>query len=114
MIKDNHADAIGGVRSAIEEARRKRPDLTIAAEARTVAEARAAAEAGADIVMLDNMTAGQIRQSVKAVAGRAQTEATGSVSVHNIAALARTGVGRISVGALTHSAPALDFSMLLL
>jgi len=114
MIKDNHADAIGGVRSAIERARSKRPDLPIAAEARTVAQARAAAEVGADIVMLDNMTPAQIRRSVEAVAGRAQTEATGGANVRNIAALARTGVDRISVGALTHSAPALDFSMLLL
>ncbi|MCX7016159.1 MAG: carboxylating nicotinate-nucleotide diphosphorylase [Candidatus Sumerlaeota bacterium] len=111
MIKENHADAIGGVGRAVERARRARPDLRIAAEARTEAEAREAAEAGADLIMLDNMSASEIRRALRAIAGRAPTEATGGVTLRTARSLARTGVDRLSVGAITHSAPALDVSL---
>jgi nicotinate-nucleotide pyrophosphorylase (carboxylating) len=92
-------------------ARVRRPDLRLAAEARSLAEAREAAEAGADVVMLDNMTVAQVRRAVQAIGGRAQIEVTGGVTLRRAGALARAGVHRLSVGALTHSAEALDFSL---
>lgn len=111
LLKNNHADAVGGVGRAVELARRKTNGLKIAAEARTTAEAKEAAEAGADIILLDNMNPLQMRHAIKAVAKRALIEVTGGVTLRNAAALARIGVDRLSAGALTHSAPAMDFSL---
>lgn len=111
MIKNNHADAVGGVGIAIAKARAHQSDLPLAAEARTLQEAAQAVEAGADVVMLDNMTVARIRKAVAMIGHRAQVEVTGGVTLRNIASLAHTGVDRISVGAVTHSAPALDISL---
>ncbi len=111
MIKNNHADAVGGVARAIHLARAHKPHLHLAAEARTLEEAREAAEAGADVIMLDNMRLPQIRRAVQMINHRALVEVTGGVSLRNIASLASAGVDRISVGAITHSAPSLDISL---
>ncbi len=119
MIKDNHADAAGGVGAAVRRAAeyrqalaaRGKPLLRIAAEARTADEALEAAEAGADIVMLDNMTPEQARQAIEALPAGAEAEITGGVTLANIARYAEAGAARISIGAVTHSAPALDVSL---
>ncbi len=111
MIKNNHADAVGGVGCAIRKARAHTPDLPLAAEARDFAEVEEAVEAGADVIMLDNMTLEQIREAVRMINHRALVEVTGGVTLRNIASLAHTGVDRISVGAITHSAPSMDIAM---
>lgn len=111
MIKNNHADAIGGVGLAVTKARAHLPHLPLAAEARTLDEARQALEAGADIIMLDNMTLDQVREAVGMIQDRALVEVTGGVTLENVGEMAVTGVDRISVGAITHSAPAMDISL---
>jgi nicotinate-nucleotide pyrophosphorylase (carboxylating) len=111
LIKDNHVDAAGGVAEAVRRARAQRPDMRIEVEARDEAEFRAALEQRADIVLLDNMTHEQIRSCVEAAAGRAELEVSGGVTLDNVAAYAALGVDRISVGALTHSAPCADLHM---
>jgi nicotinate-nucleotide pyrophosphorylase (carboxylating) len=112
LIKDNHVRAAGGVAAAVRRARARGPrGLRIEVECTTLEEVDAALQAGADIVLLDNMTPPLLAEAVARVAGRARTEASGGVTLDNVAAVAATGVDAISVGALTHSAPALDISL---
>ncbi|MBM3858770.1 MAG: carboxylating nicotinate-nucleotide diphosphorylase [Verrucomicrobia bacterium] len=119
MIKDNHrqllarlgASALG---SAVAAARAAKPGLPVIIEADSLEDVEAALRAGADQILLDNMTPAELRDAVKLVAGRAKTEASGGVRLSNVAEIAATGVDYISVGALTHSARAVDFSLDLL
>lgn len=108
MVKDNHVIAAGGVAAAFRAVRREFPDVSVEVEAESVAEAVEAVEAGADLVLLDNMPVDQVREAVCRVAGRARLEASGGLHLDNARAMAETGVDYLAVGALTHSAPALD------
>jgi nicotinate-nucleotide pyrophosphorylase (carboxylating) len=115
LIKDNHLAGVGGadrVTRAVHAARAFAPHtLKIEVEVTTLAEAEEAAAAGADIILLDNMDTAMMRQAVALIAGRALTEASGTVRLETVRAIAATGVDFISSGALTHSAPALDISL---
>ena len=114
LIKDNHLAALSGedrIAEAVHRARRASPDLKIEVEAETLEQAEQAVEAGADIVLLDNMTIEELRAAVKLINGRTQTEASGGITLENIREGAETGVNYISAGALTHSARAVDISM---
>jgi nicotinate-nucleotide pyrophosphorylase (carboxylating) len=113
LIKENHAAIAGGVGAAVRAAREHRPDLPLEVECRDEAEVREALEAGAPRLLLDNMPPDQLRAMVELVAGRAELEASGGITLANLRAVAETGVDFISLGALTHSAPALDLSLLL-
>jgi len=113
LIKENHIAAAGGIAAAVERARIRVPHLMkIEVETRDLDEVRQALEAGADAILLDNMSLDQLRAAVDLVAGRALTEASGGVSLETVADIAATGVDLISVGALTHSYRAVDISML--
>ena len=112
LIKDNHIAAAGGIGPAVEAARRHAPyTATIEVEAANLAQVDEALAAGADIIMLDNMDCETLRASVERIAGKALVEASGGVTLDTVADVAATGVDFISVGALTHSAPALDIAM---
>jgi nicotinate-nucleotide pyrophosphorylase (carboxylating) len=116
LIKDNHLAALHGekpnaIAAAISCARKKYPKLKIEVEADTLAQVRQALDAGAEMILLDNMTLKQLRQAVKMVNGRAKTEASGGVNLQTVRAIAQTGVDFISVGALTHSARAVDIAL---
>ncbi len=114
MIKENHIRAAGGIGAAIAAARSHASHtLAIECEVTTLHELREALEAGADIVMLDNMDDTQSAAALELVAGRALVEASGNISLARVDALASLGVDVISIGALTHSAPAADLSLLL-
>ena len=111
LIKDNHLVALDGeIAAAVARAREASPELKIEVEADTVEQARAAADAGADIVLLDNMNCDELREAIKQIDGRAKTEASGDVTLETVRGIAETGVDFISVGALTHSAPAVDIA----
>ena len=116
LIKDNHLAAARdremSIGQVIEEARRDAPNgMPIEIEVTNAEEAREALEGGADVILLDNMSPAEMRAVVELVDGRALTEASGGVTRENVRAIAETGVDRISVGALTHSSPALDISL---
>ena len=116
LIKDNHLAALEGAKpnaiaAAVESARRLYPELKVEVEADTLHQARQAAEAGADFILLDNMKPGQLREAVEIIGGRAKTEASGGVNLTTVRAVAETGVDFISVGALTHSARAVDIGL---
>ncbi|MCH5208795.1 MAG: carboxylating nicotinate-nucleotide diphosphorylase [Oscillospiraceae bacterium] len=112
MLKDNHIDAYGGIRPAVEALRKKAGHmLQIEVETRNLDEVKEALECGVNVIMLDNMTAEQMSEAVKLIDGRAKTEASGNVTLENIRAVAETGVDIISLGALTHSVTAFDISM---
>jgi nicotinate-nucleotide pyrophosphorylase (carboxylating) len=116
LIKDNHLAALAGespnpIQLAIQRARAQCPALAVEVEAQTLAQVRQALAAGADVILLDNMSVGQLRQAVATVAGRAKTEASGNVNLSTVRAIAETGVDFISVGALTHSARAMDIAL---
>ena len=112
LLKDNHIAAAGGVKRAVELAREYAPFVRrIEIEAETVDMVREACEAGADIIMLDNMSDDDIRKSVEIIGGRAETECSGNVTKESIRRLISLGVDYISSGALTHSAGILDLSM---
>jgi nicotinate-nucleotide pyrophosphorylase (carboxylating) len=115
LIKENHIAAAGGIAAAIERARATAPQLarTLEVEVRDTQEIDEALDAGAPRLLLDNMDPGQLRAAVARVAGRAELEASGVVTLQTLRAVAETGVDWVSMGALTHSAPALDLSMLL-
>jgi nicotinate-nucleotide pyrophosphorylase (carboxylating) len=113
LIKENHATLAGGVGVAVRRARAHAPGVPIEVECRTLAEVDEALGAGAPRILLDNMTVEQLRDAVLHVAGRAELEASGGVTLQTLRAIASTGVDFVSVGALTHSAPALDLSLLL-
>ena len=110
LIKDNHIQVAGSLAAVVERARSAGRGLPIEVEAGSLDEADAALAAGADIILLDNLPASEVCAAVERVAGRARTEASGGVTIERAAELAATGVTYISVGALTHSAPAVDCS----
>lgn len=114
LIKENHIAAAGGIAEAIERARAAAPELagTLEVEVGSVEEIDQALAAGAPRLLLDNMTVERLRAAVAQVAGRAKLEASGNVTLENLRERALTGVDYISMGALTHSAPALDLSMI--
>jgi nicotinate-nucleotide pyrophosphorylase (carboxylating) len=112
LIKDNHLVAAGGVAAAVGAARQGAPHgLKVQVECATLAQVDAALAAGADAILLDNMTPDALADAVRRIAGRALVEASGGVTLATIRAIADTGVDLISVGALTHSAPAVDLSL---
>ena len=112
MLKDNHIDAAGGVAKAIQMARAHASfTCTVEIECENLDMVREAADAGADIIMLDNMDHDAMAQAIELIDGRAKVEASGNVDAQNIRALADLGVDFISSGALTHSAPILDLSL---
>jgi nicotinate-nucleotide pyrophosphorylase (carboxylating) len=114
LIKENHAALAGGVGEAVRRAREAKPGLTVEVECRNLEEVREGAEAGADRLLLDNMPPEQLQEAVGLVregGERPELEASGGVTLETVAEIATTGVGYVSVGALTHSAPALDLSM---
>jgi len=113
LIKDNHIEAVGSIRAAVERARTANPDLSIEVEVRNLDQLREALTLDVDRIMLDNMDLDEIRYAVRLSAGRLPLEASGGVTLERVAAIAETGVDYISIGALTHSAPALDLSMLI-
>ena len=112
LIKDNHIAAAGGVAAAVSAAKKYAPHtLKIEVEVTTINQLDEAITAGADAVLLDNMAFDMLKQAVEAASGRVTTEASGGVNEATVSAIADTGVDLISVGALTHSAPALDISL---
>ncbi len=112
MLKDNHIDAGGGITNAVKILRLKLGHMVkIEVETRNFDEVKEAVEAGADIIMLDNMNNEQMRECVEFINGRAKTEASGNITLDNIADVAKTGVDIISLGALTPSVKAFDISM---
>ena len=114
LIKENHAALAGGVGAAVERARAARPDLPLAVEVRNTQELDEALEAGAPRLLLDNMTPAQVAAAVARTAGRAVLEASGGVAPETVVVYSTIkGLDFVSMGALTHSAPNLDLSMLL-
>lgn len=112
LLKDNHIDAAGGVTQAVQAARAYAPFVRkIEVETENLDMVREAVEAGADIIMLDNMTPKQMAEAIQIINGRAETECSGNVTKENINTITQLGVDYISSGALTHSAPILDISM---
>jgi nicotinate-nucleotide pyrophosphorylase (carboxylating) len=111
LIKNNHLQLVGGIRAAVENAKRQRPaGYHIEVEVASLAELEEALDCGADGVLLDNMTPAEVRQCVERAAGRIRLEVSGGIDATNIRAYAETGVDYISVGAVTHSAPAVDIN----
>jgi nicotinate-nucleotide pyrophosphorylase (carboxylating) len=114
LIKENHVAAAGGIGAAVNKARAFAPHtIRIEVEARDMREVDQALDAGADVILLDNMSPEQIRAAVEHIGARALTEASGGITEENVAEIAATGIDIISVGALTHSVTALDLSLLL-
>jgi nicotinate-nucleotide pyrophosphorylase (carboxylating) len=116
LIKENHAALAGGVGEAVRQAREAKPGIPVEVECRDLDEVREGAEAGADRLLLDNMTPAQLQEAVSAArrnGGAPQLEASGGVTLDSVAEIAASGVDYVSVGALTHSAPALDLSMII-
>src|SRR5699024_7231902 len=112
LLKDNHIGAAGGVKEAIAMAKEYAPFVRkIEVEVETMEMVKEAVEAGADIIMLDNMTPEMMKEAVSSINGRAETECSGNVTKENVARLVDIGVDYISSGALTHSAPILDISL---
>ncbi len=111
LVKDNHVIAAGGVAAAYDAVRELFPDVEIQVECDTVEQVREAISAGATFLLCDNMDVHTLREAVAAVAGRAELEATGGLTLDRARAVAETGVDYLSVGALTHSAPVLDIGM---
>ncbi|RKN31015.1 carboxylating nicotinate-nucleotide diphosphorylase [Micromonospora musae] len=111
MIKDNHKFAAGGIPAAYRRVRAAFPEVPVQVEVDTVAEAVEAVEAGADFLLLDNMTPAQLREVVAQVGDRAELEATGGLTLPVAAEYGSTGVDYLSVGALTHSSPILDIAL---
>ena len=112
LLKDNHIGAAGSVAKAVAMAKEYAPFVRkIEIEVETMEQVKEAVEAGADIIMLDNMTPEMMKEAVELIAGRAQTECSGNITKENIAKILETGVDFVSSGALTHSAPILDISV---
>ena len=112
LLKDNHIGAAGSITNAVRMAKEYVPFVRkIEVEVETLDQVKEAVEAGADIIMLDNMTPEMMKEAVELIAGRAQTECSGNITKENIAKILETGVDFVSSGALTHSAPILDISM---
>jgi nicotinate-nucleotide pyrophosphorylase (carboxylating) len=114
LVKENHAALAGGVAEAARRALAGAPaGVTVEVECATIADVSAALEAGAPRLLLDNMSLEELRRAVELAGGRAELEASGGITLDSVRAVAETGVDYISIGALTHSAPALDVSLLL-
>lgn len=116
LIKENHVALAGGVGEAVRRARQAHPELAVEVECRDLDDVSAGVEAGASRLLLDNMGTAELRESVALVRGAddpSELEASGGITLENVAEVASTGVDYVSVGALTHSAPALDLSMAL-
>ena len=112
LLKDNHIDAAGGVKEAVDAARAYAPFVRkIEVETENLDMVRAAADAGADIIMLDNMTPKEMEEAIRIIDGRAKTECSGNITKENIKTITALGVDYVSSGALTHSAPILDLSL---
>jgi len=112
LIKDNHLRRVGSVSEAVRKARAAvKPGIRIEVEAASLLQVRESLAAGADMIMLDNMPLEQMRQAVAIAAGRIPLEASGNMTLDRVRAVAETGVDYISVGALTHSAKAIDISL---
>lgn len=112
LLKDNHIDAAGGVKEAIGAAKKYAPFVRkIEVETETLDMVREAVEAGADIIMLDNMTTEQMKEAVRIIGGRAKTECSGNITRENIRKITELGIDYVSSGALTHSAPIMDISL---
>jgi len=112
IIKDNHIVLSGGVRKAVEKARKRIPHtVKIEVEVKNLVEVKEALQAGADIIMLDNMDLETMKKAVKLISKRALIEASGNINLQNVREVAKTGVDLISIGALTHSARAMDISL---
>ena len=116
LIKDNHLAALMGERpnaiaAAVKRARQQYPNLKVEVETDSLEQVQQAVDAGADVILLDNMSVEQLRQAVHLVASRAKTEASGGVTLATVRSIAETGVDMISVGALTHSATAVDIGL---
>ncbi len=116
LIKDNHLAALAGeqpnpIAAAVMRARRRYPRLKVEVEADTLAQVKQAVDAGADIILLDNMSPRRMRRALTLIAGRALTEASGGIDLVSVRAVAATGVDFVSVGALTHSARAVDLAL---
>lgn len=112
LLKDNHIDAAGGVKEAVLAAKAYAPFVRkIEVETETLAMVKEAVEAGADIIMLDNMTPEQMAEAIRVIDGRAETECSGNITRENIKTITELGVDYVSSGALTHSAPILDVSL---
>jgi nicotinate-nucleotide pyrophosphorylase (carboxylating) len=110
LIKDNHIRLAGGVEEAVRRMKAARQEMPIEVEAQSLEQVDAAVAAGAHIILVDNMEIDEIREAVRRVAGRAKIEISGGVTLARIPELAKTGADYVSVGALTHSAPAADIS----
>jgi nicotinate-nucleotide pyrophosphorylase (carboxylating) len=113
LIKENHSAMAGGVGAATRTALASADGLMVEVECATLDEVREALDAGAPRILLDNMTTDELRAAVALTDGRAELEASGGVNLETVRAIAETGVDFISVGALTHSPPALDISLIL-
>jgi nicotinate-nucleotide pyrophosphorylase (carboxylating) len=116
LIKDNHLAAISGpadkvIQQAVSRARSKYPEIKVEVEADTLEQVGQAAEAGADFILCDNMEPAMLREAVKIVNGRSKTEASGGVNLSTVRGIAETGIDFISVGAMTHSARAVDVAL---
>jgi nicotinate-nucleotide pyrophosphorylase (carboxylating) len=111
LVKDNHIRAAGGLAAAVGAAREAAPGLPLEVEADTLEQVTEALEAGCDLVLLDNMDAATMARAVVMARGRARTEASGGITLATVREVARTGVDFVAVGALTHSAPALDVAL---
>ena len=111
LIKENHIAVAGGIAAAVSAARERAPELPLEVEVRDGAEIDEALAAGAPRLLLDNMSLEQLRAAVAQVGGRAELEASGGVTLETLRAVGGTGVDFVSMGALTHSAPALDLSL---
>src|SRR6266542_2332194 len=110
LIKDNHVRLAGGVKEAVKRMKDADPEMPIEVEAQSLEQVDDAVAAGADIILFDNLPIETIREGVKRVGGRAKIELSGGVTIERIPELAKTGANYVSVGALTHSAPAVDLS----
>ena len=110
LIKDNHVRLAGGVAEAVKLMKDDDPEMPIEVEAQSLEQVDAAVAAGADIILVDNLPLDAIREAVKRVNGRAKIELSGGVTLDRLPELAKTGANYVSVGALTHSAPAADLS----
>ncbi len=111
LIKDNHIEAAGSITNAIEAAKKHNHLSKVEVEVENINDLKEALRAGADVVMLDNMTIEDMREAVKLAKGKVILEASGNINLANVRAVAETGVDLISIGAITHSAPAVDMSM---
>ena len=112
LIKDNHITAAGGIQAAVKAVRNNAPKMKkIEVETETLDQVRQAVDAGADIIMLDNMSCEQMKEAVALIDGRALTEASGNMGKRDLLEVANTGVDIISIGALTHSVKSLDISL---